>query len=535
MATKRKPSSAVNREALLQAIDEIEKEKGIDREIMFQAVEASLVSAYRKNHGVLFNVETRVDRKNAEITFSRYYDVVETVEDPELQVSLEDAKKRRKDAEIGARLPGEKLVFDVEEFGRIAAQTARQVLVQRIREAERDLLYEEYRTREGEVVTVIVQKIIGDKVILNLDKVEAIMPLKEQINREIYSVGDRLKVYVVRVRKGLRGPLIIVSRTHPRLVEKLFKMEIPEVFDGLIEIKAIVREAGVRTKIGVKSNDPNVDPIGACVGVRGSRIRMILKEVPGEKIDIVPWHEEISVFCKNALSPAQVTKVVLQMDGHTVHVVVPDNQLSLAIGKQGQNARLAARLTQKRIDIYSETSYAEIASKAAKEAAAKLFATAEDLQKDLQTIPGVGPKAAKALTEAGFSLQRLQEAKPEELVDVEGIGAKKAEKLIEGAKEAYKKLLAERAAKAQEDKGADVEKAVDEDTKEKVKADKVKVKRGKATKTDEEHEAESHEKEIVEKHPPMTFEEALKLFSKRLGESKTSTEKTAAEKDRDGA
>lgn len=514
-ATKRKLTASVDHEALLQAIEEIEKEKGIDRETMFLAVEASLVSAYRKNHNVMFNVDTKVDRKTAAISFSRYYNVVETVEDPELQMTLGQAKKYSKDADIGGKVTTETLAFDVEEFGRIAAQTARQVLVQRIREAERDLLYEEYRTREGEVVTVIVQKIIGDKVILNLDKVEAIMPAKEQIPKETYNVGDRLKVYVVRVRKGLRGPLIIVSRTHPKLVEKLFRMEIPEVFDGLIEIKGIVREAGVRTKIAVKSNDANVDPIGACVGVRGSRIRLILKEVPGEKIDIVPWNEDITIFCKNALSPAQVTKVNLQADGHTMQVVVPDNQLSLAIGKQGQNARLGARLTQKRIDIYSESSYAEIASKAAKEAAAKLFATTEDLQKELQKIPGVGPKAAKTLVEAGFSLQRLIEAKPEDLVEVEGIGDKKAAKLIEGAKETYNKLMEERKDTAKKEEGKT---AGDES---KTEDEKPKAARARPKKLVE-VEADAKEKEIVEKHPPMTFEEALKLFSKRLGESKSS-------------
>lgn len=537
-ATKRKPKVlTVDQDALLQAIDEIEKEKGINREIMFLAVEAALISAYRKNHGVMFNVDAKVDRKTAEILFTRYHDIVETVEDPELQISLEDASKIAKEAAVGGRVT-RSLAFNVDEFGRIAAQTARQVLVQRIREAERDLLYEEYRTREGEVVTVIVQKVVGDKVILNLDKVEAIMPGKEQIDKEIYNIGDRIKVYVVRVRKGLRGPLIIVSRTHPKLVENLFKMEIPEVFDGLIEIKGIVREAGVRTKIAVKSNDANVDPIGACVGVRGSRIRTILKEIPGEKIDIVPWHEEITTFVKNALSPAQVTKVRMLDDLHTVQVVVPDSQLSLAIGKRGQNARLAARLTRKRVDIYSETDYAEVASKAAKEAAAKLFASAEDLQKDLQRIPGVGKKASEALTKAGFTVQKLAESKPEDLTDVEGIGEKKAVKLIEGAKLVSEEILAERRAEEEgKSKSAD---AAEPEEKEGVseKGDvlsKEAAPRGrpKPKKVIEDEEA-SKEKESTEKAPPMTFEEALKLFSKRLGESKTPESKARTNRQRLG-
>ncbi|OGH62678.1 MAG: hypothetical protein A3G34_13985 [Candidatus Lindowbacteria bacterium RIFCSPLOWO2_12_FULL_62_27] len=523
-STKRKAKLSVDQEALLQAIDEIEKEKGIDRETMFLAVEAALVSAYRKNHGVTFNLDARVDRKSAEITFHRFHIIAETVEDPELQITLEDAKKQADDAELGGKVYSP-LVFNVEEFGRIAAQTARQVLVQRIREAERDLLYEEYRTREGEVVTVIVQKVIGDKVILNLDKVEAIMPSKEQIPREIYNVGDRIKVYVVRVRKGLRGPLIIVSRTHPKLVENLFKMEIPEVFDGLIEIKAIVREAGVRTKIAVKSNDANIDPIGACVGVRGSRIRTILKEVPGEKIDIVPWSEEISTFVKNALSPAQVTKVRLQDDGRTVQVVVPDNQLSLAIGKKGQNARLAARLTRMRVDIYSETDYAEIAAKAAKEAAAKIFVSTADLQKELQRIAGVGQKASEALTKAGFSLQKLSESKPEDLVEVEGIGEKRAVKMIEAAKKVYEEVQAERREKAEQEAAgakAEAEAPAPEAPPEEGKPP---ARKGKTrTKKIEIEEEAAKEKEIAEKAPPMTFEEALKLFSKRLGESKAAEE-----------
>jgi len=527
---RKKKTLTVDQQALLAAIDELEKEKGINREIMFQAVEAALISAYRKNHGVTFNVDSKIDRKTADIVFTRYYDIVETIEDPELQVSVDDAKKKDDEASVGGRVT-DPLVFNVDEFGRIAAQTARQVLVQRIREAERDLLYEEYRTREGEVVTVIVQKVIGDKVILNLDKVEAIMPVKEQIPRETYGIGDRIKVYVVRVRKGIRGPLIIVSRTHPKMVENLFKMEIPEVFDGLIEIKGIVREAGVRTKIAVKSNDPNVDPIGACVGVRGSRIRTILKEVPGEKIDIVPWHEEVSTFVKNALSPAQVIKVKLMEDGHTVQVVVPDNQLSLAIGKNGQNARLAARLTRQRVDIYSEADYAEIAATAAKEAAAKLFATAEDLQRDLQRIPGVGKKAAECLTKAGFTLQKITESKPGDLVEVEGIGEKRAAKLIEGAKEVYREVQAERkekeakdavdaAARVKESKAGPAGETPAKDEKGEKEREASSGKTRPRPKKQAEDESAAAEKEQTEKAPPMTFEEALKLFSKRLGESK---------------
>ena len=528
--TKKRKSKilTVDQEALLQAIDEIEKEKGINREIMFLAVEAALISAYRKNHGVTFHVDTKVDRKTADILFQRYHSIVETVEDPEMEIAVEEAKKHIDDAAVGGRV-NSPLVFNVEEFGRIAAQTARQVLVQRIREAERDLLYEEYRTREGEVVTVIVQKVIGDKVILNLDKVEAIMPQKEQISKEMYTVGDRIKVYVVRVRKGMRGPLIIVSRTHPKLVENLFKMEIPEVFDGLIEIKAIVREAGVRTKIAVKSNDTNVDPIGACVGVRGSRIRTILKEVPGEKIDIVPWSDEITTFVKNSLSPAQVTKVRLMGDGRTVQVVVPDTQLSLAIGKKGQNARLAARLTKQRVDIYSETDYAEISAKAAKEAAAKLFATTADLQKELQRIPGVGQKASEALTEAGFSLQKLTESKPEELVDVEGIGEKKAVKIIAAAQKVYKEVLAERKEKEKQEQKESAE-GKGESAGEEAREGKAPAEgrepapaRGGRTRVKKlvDMEEAAKEKESAEKSPPMTFEEALKLFSKRIGESKS--------------
>lgn len=532
--TRRKKKLTVDQEALLKAIDEIEKEKGINREIMFQAVEAALVSAYKKNHSAEYNIETKVDRKTADILFSRFHEIVEVVENPEMQISLEEAAKGMPEAVVGGRYHTP-LEFNVEEFGRIAAQTARQVLVQRIREAERDLLYEEYHTREGEVVTVIVQKVVGDKVILNLDKVEAIMPLKEQIQKEIYSIGDRIKVYVVRVRKGLRGPLIIVSRTHPKLVENLFKMEIPEVFDGLIEIKAIVREAGVRTKIAVKSNDSNVDPIGACVGVRGSRIRTILKEIPAEKIDIVPWSEEITTFVKNALSPAQVTKVRLQDDGHTVQVVVPDNQLSLAIGKHGQNARLAARLTKQRVDIYSETDYSEVAAKAAKEAAAKLFATAADLQRDLQRIPGVGQKVAEALTNAGFNLQKLTESKPEDLVGVEGVGDKKADKIIAGAKKAFKEIEAERIAKEKEDaalheKEAQEAKAAGTDIAAEKPVVREEARRARPKKADVEEEA-AMEKENAEKTPPMTFEEALKLFSKRLSESKSPDRKKRDETD----
>lgn len=320
---------------VIDALKQIESEKGISLDTVLSALSDALATAYRKNYGVKCEARVEIDRD------SGAYRVFEM--------------RKGEDGET----------FEVEvvpeNFGRIAAQTAKQVIVQRIREAERDLMYDEYHGREGDLVTGIIQQSDQRYTLLDLGKVEALLPPSEQVKGEKYERGMRLKAYILEVRKTTKGPQIIVSRSHPGLLKRLFELEVPEIYDGLVEIKAVAREAGQRSKVAVYTKDPNVDPVGACVGAKGSRVRMIVNELRGEKIDIVEWKEDPAEFLANAISPAKVKEVVIDPETMTAEIVVPDNNLSLAIGKEGQNVRLAAKLTGWRIDILSESQAAEAA------------------------------------------------------------------------------------------------------------------------------------------------------------------------------
>ncbi len=336
----------------IEAIHELEKEKGISAEILFEAIEAALISAYKKNFSSLQNARVQIDRLNGEIKVYTRKNVVEDLEDSRTQISLDEAKK------INPNYSLDDIVeFEVtpREFGRIAAQTAKQVVVQRIREAERGLIYDEYINREGDIVTGIVQRYEQRNVIVDLGKVEAVLPSSEQIIGENYQPFERIKTFVVEVKKTTKGPQILLSRTHPGLIKRLFELEVPEIHDGIVEIKAVAREAGARSKIAVYSRDKNVDPVGACVGPKGSRVQNIVNELKGEKMDIINWSSDPVDFVSNALSPAKVLGVYPRYEDKVTWVVVPDYQLSLAIGKEGQNARLAAKLTGWKIDIKNET------------------------------------------------------------------------------------------------------------------------------------------------------------------------------------
>lgn len=336
----------------IEAIHELEKEKGISAEVLFEAIEAALISAYKKNFSSLQNVRIHIDRLTGEIKVYTRKNVAENIEDSRVQIPLEEAKK------IDPNYSLEDVVeFEVtpREFGRIAAQTAKQVVVQRIREAERGLIYDEYINREGDIVTGIVQRYEQRNVIVDLGKVEAVLPGSEQIPGESYQPFERIKTFVVEVKKTTKGPQILLSRTHPGLIKRLFELEVPEIHDGIVEIKAVAREAGARSKIAVYSKDKNVDPVGACVGPKGSRVQNIVNELKGEKMDIINWSSDPVEFVSNALSPAKVLGVYPKLEDKVTLVVVPDYQLSLAIGKEGQNARLAAKLTGWKIDIKNET------------------------------------------------------------------------------------------------------------------------------------------------------------------------------------
>ncbi len=366
---------------LVGALNELERERGIAKEILLEAIEAAIVSAYKRNDDAAQNVRVSVSDTSGQIQVFAQKEVVEEVFDEANEISLEQARRKDPNYNIGDIVEVEVTPRD---FGRIAAQTAKQVVIQRIREAERALVFEEYSNREGDVVTGIVQRSEYRNILVDLGKVEAILPPSEQIPKENYSHGARIKTYVSEVRETTKGPQVIVSRTHPGLLKRLFELEVPEIHDGVVEIRAVAREAGNRSKIAVSSSDPNVDPVGACVGPRGMRVQTIVQELKGEKIDIVEYDSAPERFIANALSPARVLRVYINEEEKSARAVVPDHQLSLAIGREGQNARLAARLTGWKIDIKSDTQMAELALLEAQrklEAAQQAKAAAEEAAK----------------------------------------------------------------------------------------------------------------------------------------------------------
>ena len=337
---------------LVEALDLLEREKDISRETLFEAIENSLLIACRNNFGKADNVHITMDRETCDYEVYAEKTVVEDVEDKSMEISLEDAKKDNPDAKIGDVV---RIDIDSKEFGRIATQNAKNAILQKIREEERNSVYDRFAGQTRDIVTGVVQRVNGRNISINLGKADAILMENEQVKGEILRPRDRVKVYILEVRNTPKGPRISVSRTHPELVKRLFESEVSEVRDGTVEIKSISREAGSRTKMAVYSHDPDVDAVGACVGMNGNRVNAVVSELGGEKIDIVNWDENPALFIENALSPSQVVSVIVDPDEKTAKVVVPDYQLSLAIGKEGQNARLAARLTGYKIDIKSET------------------------------------------------------------------------------------------------------------------------------------------------------------------------------------
>lgn len=340
-----------------EALEELSVEKGINKEYLLDAIESALVTAYKKNFNSQENVKIVIDEEKASIKVYSLKEVAEEVFDPAIEISVESAQKYKKRAEIGDVVEVE---ITPKDFGRISAQTAKQVIIQKIREAEREIVFSEYSDRQGEIVSGLVQKVDKNVMIVDLGKIEGVMTANEQIEGEEYHVNDKIKAYVLEVQKNSKGvPQMLISRTHPGFVKRLFELEIPEIYEGLIEIKNIVREAGSRTKIAVYSKDMNIDPVGSCVGPRGIRIQNILNELRNEKIDVVEWSEDPVQYIASALSPATVLAVDINQDDMSSKVVVPDNQLSLAIGKDGQNARLSAKLTGWKIDIKSESQIKE--------------------------------------------------------------------------------------------------------------------------------------------------------------------------------
>lgn len=337
---------------LLDALTVLEREKGISRDVLIDAIEAALVSAYRRNFNQAQNVRIDLNLANGSMRVFARKEVVEEVFDPRLEISLEEAQRINPNYAVEDVV---ELEVTPKDFGRIAAQTAKQVVTQRVREAERGIIYSEFIDREEDIMTGIVQRLDAKFIYVSLGKIEAILPANEQMPNERYKPHDRIKVFITKVEKTTKGPQIFVSRTHPGLLKRLFEIEVPEIYDGTVEIKSVAREAGDRSKISVHSDNAEVDPVGSCVGPKGTRVQAVVNELKGEKIDIVKWSEDPVVFVANALSPSKVLDVIVNEEEKATTVIVPDYQLSLAIGKRGQNARLAAKLTGWKIDIKSET------------------------------------------------------------------------------------------------------------------------------------------------------------------------------------
>jgi len=347
---------SANRLELLQIADAVAREKSIDKEVVFEAMEEAIQKAARSRYGSENEIRAEINRQTGEIALSRLLEVVEELENPSIHISLADARQRNPDAQVGDFLSESLPPF---EYGRISSQTAKQVIVQKVRDAEREQQYQEYKNRIGEIVNGIVKRVEYGNAMVDLGRAEAIIRRDEIVPRETLRNGDRVRAYIYDVRREQRGPQIFLSRTHPQFMAKLFAQEVPEIYDGIIEIKAVARDPGSRAKIAVLSNDSSIDPVGACVGMRGSRVQAVVNELQGEKIDIIQWNPDPATFIVNALAPAEVVKVVLDEDTKRIEVVVPDEQLSLAIGRRGQNVRLASQLTGWTIDILTEAEESE--------------------------------------------------------------------------------------------------------------------------------------------------------------------------------
>ena len=349
---------AIDNKELILALEALEKEKGIKKEYLLEAIETALVTAYKRNFDSLENVRVEMDHQTGATHVYAIKEVMEKANDEDTEISLKEAQKINPDLKEGDTVETEIVPRD---FGRIAAQTAKQVIIQKLREVEREIVYNEFNERKGEIVSGLIQKADHNIVVMDLGKLEGVMPLKEQIPTEHYKVNDKIKGYVLDVEKGAKGaPQVIVSRSHPDFVRKLLEFEIPEIYEGVIEIKSVSRDPGYRSKVAVYSPDQNIDPVGSCVGQKGVRIQNVINELNGEKIDVIEWNEDPSIYIASALLPAKILAVDIKEEEKFAQVVVPDDQLSLAIGKSGQNARLAARLTNWKIDIKSETQFREM-------------------------------------------------------------------------------------------------------------------------------------------------------------------------------
>jgi N utilization substance protein A len=408
---------------LKRLIEQMGKDKGIDKEIIVEALESAILTAARKKLGAKVELESKYNEEAGELEVFQFKTVVEKVVDPETQISLEQARNELdEEAEPGDSLG---MRIDAASFGRIAVQTAKQIIIQKVKDAERDKIYDEYKDKKSQIASGFVQRFEGGSIIVNLGRAEAVIPPSEQIHRETYKRGDRIRAYIVDVKKISKGPQIVLSRTHPGFLRALFEIEVPEISEGFIEIVNVAREPGNRSKISVRTLDKDIDPVGACVGMRGSRVQSVVQELKGEKIDIVPFSEDSVKYICSALSPAKVSKVFMYEDEKSMEVIVPDDQLSLAIGKSGQNVRLAVRLTGWKIDVKNES---------------MLQKQAEEGPKALMKIPDLDEEAAELLFKEGYkSVSALSSADPEALKAIPGMDAEKVPGIIERAAQVVEK------------------------------------------------------------------------------------------------
>src|SRR3974390_534638 len=421
---------SANKLELLQIADAVAREKAIDRKIVLGAMEDAIAKAARSRYGSQTDGGAEIDPKRGELPPPRHMLVVDSVENPASQISLDDARRRHPAAQIGDTIADP---LPPLEYGRIAAQSAKRVIGQKVREAERDRQYDEYKDRSGDIVNGIVKRVEYGNVVVDLGRGEAIVRRDEMLPREVFRNGDRIRAYIYDVRREPRGPQIFLSRTHPQLPAKLFAQEVPKIYDGIVEVKAVARAPGSRAKIAVISRDSSVDPVGACVGMRGSRVQAVVNELQGEKIDIIPWSQDIATFVVNALAPAEVAKVVLDEDKERIEVVVPDQQLSLAIGRRGQNVRLASQLTGWDIDILTEQEESE-----------RRQAEFENRTRMFMEALNVDEVIGQLLASEGFnSVEELALVEEKEIASIEGFDADTAQELQNRAKEYLERLETE--------------------------------------------------------------------------------------------
>ena len=419
---------------LNRVIEQVSKEKGIDKAILISALENAMVSAAKKTFGHQKKIEAQYNPEIGEVELFEAKLVVEEVKDSSVEITLQEAQEKLDpDAEVGDELLSK---LDTSSFGRIAAQAAKQNIVQRVRDAEREIIYNEFKGRAGQLVNGIVQRFEKKNIIVNLGRTDAILPEKEQVPRERYRQGDRIRAYIVSVEMTSRGPQIVLSRTHPGMLAKLFEQEVPEIYEGIVEVKGAAREPGGRAKIAVSSRDPDVDPVGACVGMKGTRVQAVVQELRGEKIDIVHWTADQAEYVCRALAPAKVSKIIIDDEERSMEVIVPDDQLSLAIGRKGQNVRLASRLTGWKIDVRGESEADEETRRA---------------RSSIGAIPGVSDMVAELLYQDGFkSAEEIAEAELETIMEIEGIGAEKAQAIYKSSRE----HVAEKRRKEEEERAA---------------------------------------------------------------------------------